>query len=157
MIVSVMREQEEHLSMMDWSFLPPAKESSSWFCFSNAQTNWTFQRQKTFYWGSAIKLCSTYWKNKRHELWWLNCFRFFLFKLVWNSWHRMRGRSSHDDNWFRNCLDLILKWSRLLEGLGIKELWWYMKINTFIFRTLSNLLLSKCTLGSWKTSWVHLF
>lgn len=103
MIVSVMREQEEHLSMMDWSFLPPAKESSSWLCFSIAQTNWTFQRQKTFYWGSAIKLCSTYWKNKRHELWWMNCFRFFLFKLVWNSWHRMRGRSSHDDNWFRTA------------------------------------------------------
>lgn len=141
--------------MMDWSFLPPTKESSSWLCLSIAQTNWTFQRQKTFYWGSAINLCSTNWKNRdmNFDGWIVS--DFFLFKLFWNSWHRMRGRSSHDDNWFRTVW--ISFWMEAFGGPWNKELWWYMKINTFILRTLSNLLLSKCTLGSWKTSWVHLF
>lgn len=142
--------------MMDWSFLPPAKESSSWLCFSIAQTNWTFQRQKTFYWGSAIKLCSTYWKNRD-----MNFDGWIVSDFFYSSWSKILDTYWEEDlHMMTTDLELLgshFEMIEALEGLGIKELWWYMKINTFILRTLSNLLLSKCTLGSWKTSWVHLF
>lgn len=127
MIVSVMREQEEHMSMMDWSFLPPAKESSSWFCFNIAQMNGTFQRHKTFYGGSAINFDL---HSGEIESWTFmaELFQIILFMLVRNSWYRMRERSPHVDNRFITaCISL---WMEVFGGpsIGIKELWWYMKI-----------------------------
>lgn len=100
--------------MMDWSFLPPAKESSSWLCLSIAQMNWTFQRHKTFYWGSAIKLCSTYWKNRD-----MNFDGWIVSDFFYSSWSEILDTEWEEDlHIMTTDLELLGSHFEMIEAFG---------------------------------------
>lgn len=83
-------------------------------CFSIAQTNWTFQRHKTFYWGSAIKLCSTYWKNRD-----MNFDGWIVSDFFYSSWSEILDTEWEEDlHMMTTDLELLGSHFEMIEAFG---------------------------------------